>query len=387
MNISLKERYMTENKKGRIIALVANTTWNIYNFRLNLIEKFLSAGFKVIVVAPVDEYLIYKDKYPSVLHYNLQRLVRDGVNPLNDIRLFLELRRIYKEINPDVILHFTNKPNIYGSLAAKSLQLKSIAIITGLGYPFIHGGLLKRIVTSLYKISGRFNEKFIFENIEDRELFESLTIVTKQKSISIKGCGVNTQWYKPMENTKKRKKTVFTFIGRLLYDKGIREFVEAAKIVGKNRNDVEFLIVGEIDENNPATIDKKELIQWIEDEIIQYLGFVKDIREVIASSDCIVLPSYREAIARTITEGMAMGKPIITSQTAGCREAVQDGENGYLVEIKNSKALADTFLKFMSLLPEEKKLMGEIGRMKACNEFDDAIIADQINDIVYEVLK
>ncbi len=378
---------MKENKKGRTIALVANTTWNIYNFRLNLIEKFLGEGFKVIVVAPVDEYLIYKDKYPSVLHYNLQRLVRDGVNPLNDIRLFLELRSIYKEINPDVILHFTNKPNIYGSLAAKSLHLKSIAIITGLGYPFINGGLLKSIVTSLYKISGRYNEKFIFENIEDRELFEALNIITKQKSISIKGCGVNTQWYKPMGNTKERKKTVFTFIGRLLYDKGIREFVEAAKIVGEKRNDVEFLIVGEIDENNPATIDKKELIQWVEDEIIQYLGFVKDIREVIASSDCVVLPSYREAIARTITEGMAMGKPIITSQTAGCREAVADGENGYLVEIKNSKALADTFLKFMSLLPEEKKLMGELGRMKACNEFDDALIANQINDIVYQTLK
>ena len=157
MNIGLKERYMKENKKGRIIALVANTTWNIYNFRLNLIEKFLGEGFKVIVIAPVDEYLIYKDKYPSVLHYNLQRLVRDGINPLTDIRLFLELRRIYKEINPDVILHFTNKPNIYGSLAAKSLHLKSIAIITGLGYPFIHGGLLKSIVTTLYKISGRYN--------------------------------------------------------------------------------------------------------------------------------------------------------------------------------------------------------------------------------------
>jgi glycosyltransferase involved in cell wall biosynthesis len=377
---------MKENRKGRIIALVANTTWNIYNFRLNLIEKFLGEGFKVIVIAPVDEFLIYKDKYPSVLHYNLQHLVRDGVNPLNDIRLFLELRRIYKEINPSVILHFTNKPNIYGSLAAKSLHIKSIAIVTGLGYPFINGGLLKKIVTALYKISARFNEKFIFENIEDRELFEYLNITSKQKSVSIKGCGVNTQWYKPMENTKKRKKTVFTFVGRLLYDKGIREFVEAAKIVGKNRNDVKFIIVGEIDENNPATIDKEELIQWIEDESIKYLGFVKDIRKVIAFADCIVLPSYREAIARTITEGMAMGKPIITSQTAGCREAVADGENGYLVEIKNSKALADTFLKFMSLLPEEKKLMGELGRMKACKEFDDALIANQINDIVYQTL-
>jgi glycosyltransferase involved in cell wall biosynthesis len=190
-----------------------------------------------------------------------------------------------------------------------------------------------------------------------------------------------------MVQTNGKHKKVFTFVGRLLYDKGIREFVEAAKIVGENRNDVEFIIVGEIDENNPATIDKEELIQWIEDESIKYLGFVIDIRKVIASADCIVLPSYREAIARTITEGMAMGKPIITSQTAGCREAVADGENGYLVEIKNSKALADTFLKFMSLLPEKKKLMGEIGRMKARNEFDDALIANQINDIVYQILK
>jgi glycosyltransferase involved in cell wall biosynthesis len=301
--------------------------------------------------------------------------------------LFLELRRIYKVINPDIILHFTNKPNIYGSLAAKSLHLKSIAIITGLGYPFIHGGLLKSIVISLYKISGRFHEKFIFENIEDRELFESLNIISKQKSISIKGCGVNTQWYKPMENKKKRKKTVFTFIGRLLYDKGIREFVEAAKIVGEKRNDVEFLIVGEIDVNNPATIEKKELIRWIEEEIIQYLGFVRDTRQIIASSDCIVLPSYREAIARTITEGMAMGKPIITSQTAGCREAVEDGENGFLVEIRNSQALAGTFLKFMTLSEKERNLMGIKGRMKACNEFDDSMIAMQINDIVHEMLQ
>lgn len=378
---------MKENKKGGIIALVANTTWNIYNFRLNLIEKFLSEGFKVIVVAPVDEYLIYKDKYPAVLHYNLQKLERDGVNPFTDFRLFLELRSIYKKINPDMILHFTNKPNIYGTFAAKSLNIKSIAIITGLGYPFIHGGFLKCIVTSLFKISGSLNEKLIFENIEDRELFESLHIISQNKSISIKGCGVNTSWFKPSENNKKSAKTIFAFVGRLLYDKGIREFVEAASIVGTIRKDVEFLVVGEIDEKNPATIDKKELIQWVEGEMIQYLGFVKDIREIIASSDCIVLPSYREAIARTITEGMAMGKPIITSQTAGCREAVEDGENGFLVEIKNSQALAETFLKFISLSQEERNLMGEKGRIKACTEFDDTIIADQIYGIVHGILK
>jgi glycosyltransferase involved in cell wall biosynthesis len=372
---------------GKKIALVANTTWNIYNFRLNLIDKFISEGYQVIVIAPVDEYINYLEKYPTVIHFDLKSLERDGTNPIKDAILCLELIKKYREIKPDIILHFTNKPNIYGSIAAKINNITAISVITGLGYPFIHGGLIKYIITFLYKISGKYNSKFIFENIEDRELFETLKIVKKYNSISIKGCGVNTEWFKPQINNDKNNKIIFTFIGRLLYDKGIREFVEAAKEVKQKRADVSFWIVGEIDKENPATIDKNELIRWVEEDIVQYHGFVKDIRPIISKSDCIVLPSYREAIARTITEGMSMGKPIITSQTAGCREAVEHGVNGFLVEIKNAKQLADTFFDFLNLDEVQRENMGQAGRLKAYEEFDDAKIADQINDIVYEILK
>ena len=241
--------------------------------------------------------------------------------------------------------------------------IKSVGVIRN----FHLAQIFHRIFSDLYILTTS-NQKILPKEESDLSSFKSIELIN-----TIDYRTIIQRLYSKNKNTH--------------YPESVKQNKLIQWIIKANESLPFNLLVGEIDENNPATIDKKELIQWVEDEIIQYLGFVKDIREVIASSDCIVLPSYREAIARTITEGMAMGKPIITSQTAGCREAVEDGENGYLVEIKNSKALADTFLKFLSLLPEEKKLMGEIGRIKACNEFDDAIIASQINDIVYEILK
>jgi glycosyltransferase involved in cell wall biosynthesis len=370
----------------KTIALVANSTWNIYNFRLNLIDKFIAEGMDVVVIAPVDEYLTYKEKYPKVRHYGLRFLDRDSTNPVRDILLLLELVRKYKKIKPDVLLHFTNKPNIYGGIAAKLVGIKSIAVVTGLGYAFINKGFVRAAMTWLYKFSARFHHMFIFENIEDRELFQDLVIVTKDKSISVKGCGVNIDYFHPYPNGRIKEKTIFTFIGRLLYDKGIREFVEAARQLKQVRKDVEFWIVGELDAENPATIDKDDLIKWVEEDIIYYHGFVKDVRPIIANSDCIVLPSYREAIPRTITEGMAMGKPVITTDTAGCREAVEQGANGYLVKIKDENDLLLAFNAFINLSYQEKELMGSIGRAKAMREFDDKKISEDIFRLIDKVL-
>ena len=154
----------------------------------------------VVVIAPVDEYITYKEKYPSVRHYNLRLLDRDSTNPIKDILLVLELVRRYKQIKPDIILHFTNKPNIYGGIAAKITGSKSIAVVTGLGYAFINKGYVRKVMTWLYQFSSRFHQKFIFENIEDRELFEKLNIVGGEKAISVKGCGVDTTWYHPYPN-------------------------------------------------------------------------------------------------------------------------------------------------------------------------------------------
>lgn len=368
------------------IALVANSTWNIYNFRLNVIDKLLAEGHDVVVIAPIDEYVEYKEQYPKVVHINLRTLDRDSTNPFKDLLLIAELIRKYKKMKPDLILHYTNKPNIFGGIASKIARIPSIAMVTGLGYAFIHNGWIKKITTSLYKFTAPFHKKFIFENIEDRELFESLGITKKNQGVSIKGCGVNTTYYHPYPNGQliPGEKVNFTFIGRLLYDKGIGEFVEAAKIIKKKYPNVSFSIVGELDPDNPATVDKEDLVGWTANDIVRYYGFQKDVRPFIAKSDCIVLPSYREAIPRTITEGMAMAKPVITTDTAGCREAVDIGINGYLAEVKSTSSLRKVFEQFIHLSPEKRHKMGDAGREKAVREFDDRKIA---NDIYIEIAK
>ena len=340
----------------------------------------------VVVIAPVDEYITYKEKYPSVRHYNLRLLDRDSTNPIKDILLVLELVRRYKQIKPDIILHFTNKPNIYGGIAAKITGSKSIAVVTGLGYAFINKGYVRKVMTWLYQFSSRFHQKFIFENIEDRELFAQFGIVSGDKAISVKGCGVDTTWYHPYPNGQLKGKTIFTFIGRLLYDKGIREFVEAARLIKKQRKDVEFWIVGELDAENPATIDKDDLVRWVEEDVVYYHGFIKDVRNIIAESDCIVLPSYREGLPRIVIEGMSMAKPVITTKTAGCSETVDDGINGYLVKLKDVNSLVQTFENFLEISYLDQKKMGEAGRLKAVNEFDDKKIADQIAEIINRIL-
>jgi len=370
---------------GIKICLVANSTWNIYNFRQNVIHKLLAEGHQVIVVAPVDEYLEYKEKYPEIQHYSIRSLDRDSTNPFKDLLLIAELTRRYRKIKPDLILHYTNKPNIFGAVAARRRKVPSIAMVTGLGYPFIKGGWIKNLTSFLYKHTSRFHDKFIFENIADRELFEEKNIIKKGQGISIKGCGVDLDFYKP-RGPKKNKDIVFTFIGRLLYDKGIREFVEAAEIVKTKHPEIKFWVVGELDPDNPATLEKDQLANWVNNKIIEYHGFQKDVRNIIHQSSCIVLPSYREAIPRTITEGMSMAKPVITTDVAGCREAVDINENGYLVEVKNSQSLANGFLKFMKLSESEREEMGQKGREKVLEEFDDKKIAIAIYDEIKEVL-
>jgi len=370
------------------ITLVANSTWNIYNFRLNVIDKLLAEGHEVSVIAPIDEYIEYKEKYPTVKHHNLRTMDRDSTNPLKDLVLIVELTRKYRKIKPDLILHYTNKPNIFGGIAARLAGIPSFAMVTGLGYAFIHDGWIQNVTIKLYRYTSRFHKKFIFENIEDRELFDKLGITKKDQAISIKGCGVDTDYYSPWPNGKLKpaEEIVFTFIGRLLYDKGIREYVEAAKLIRKSYPKVRFWIVGELDPENPATVDNEDLNKWVENDIVIYHGFKRDVRDFISKSDCIVLPSYREAIPRTITEGMSMGKAVITTDVAGCREAVDVGVNGYLADVRSITSLTNTMKSYINLSAQARHDMGDAGRKKALEEFDDKKIADHIYAEVQKLL-
>lgn len=367
---------------NKCIAIVANSTWNIYNFRLNIIKKLIEEGWSVVVIAPLDEYIHYKESFPSVKHIPLKQLVRDGMNPWKDIRLVMELRSIYKRVKPDIILHYTHKPNIFGGLAAKLSGNKSMAVITGLGYPFLNKGLSRTATSFLYKMTAGSHSKFIFENDDDRQLFVDRGLIDESKSISVNGCGVDTALFAPHPNGIKKKKTIFTFIGRLLYDKGIVEFVEAAKRIKKEYHDTEFWVLGELDDSNPSMVKKSDLLAWIESEVIIYHGFLKDIRPRVAQSDCIVLPSYREGMPRIVLEGMSMSKPIITTNTAGCRQTVEAGVTGYLVEVGDSDDLSAKMRAFLNLSYEEAHAMGAAGRERAITHFNDKKIAEDLLQIV-----
>lgn len=364
------------------IALVANTTWNIANFRKNIMEALHNEGFEVLVVSPVDEYLDEILQYEYVKHVPIKHLSRKGINPFQDLRLLFELSRIYKKEKIDLTIHYTIKPNIYGSLASRRNSIPTISAITGLGYTFIHNGLINKISKTLYRLALQYNEKVIFENHDDRILFIKAGLITQDQGISVKGCGINTQHFRPMPRKLEQEQVVFTFIGRLLYDKGIKEFVEAAKKVKVAHPEVAFWVLGDIDKDNPAAIKQQELDNWINDEVIVYKGFVRDVRTLIRESDCVVLPSYREAIPRAIQEGMAMGKPVISTDVAGCREAIEEGKNGYLVPIRDANALADAMLKFMALSEAAQENMGQYGRQKVLKEFDDRIIAQHFVDTI-----
>ena len=370
------------SKPTKKIAIVANTTWNIYNFRMNVIRKLVEEGYEVTVVAPVDEYIKYKEKFPEVRHVGLRFLSRDSKNPFKDLLLVEELRRKYKRGDFSLILHYTHKPNIYGTLAAKMNGIPCISVVTGLGYSFINKGYINSITRWLYRMTQPFSKEIVFENQDDLTFFRRLKIVDKDKGVAIKGCGVDLSFFQPSSNGIYEHKTILTFVGRLLKDKGIIEFVEAGKLLKKKYPNVELWVIGELDGNNPSTIESDLLVEWINNKDIVYHGFVKDIRKLIKKSNCVILPSYREGMPRIVLEGVAMGKPIITTNVPGCRETVDDNITGYLVPAKDVQGLHEGMEKFMKLDIKEQREMGARGREKAELEFGEYKIADEIYEIV-----
>lgn len=367
------------------ILIVANTTWNIYKFRLNVIERLMASNNTVYVAAPLDEYISYKEKYPKVTHIGLKNLQRDHSHPIKDIKTIWELKKIYRKVKPDVVLLYTHKAILYGGLAAYFTKIKTIGVVTGLGYAFLHEGWVNKMTRFLYKRVKRVHKKLVFENEDDMNLFIDLKLVKREKAAYVNGCGVDTNTYLPVEGGESQDKTIFTFIGRLLKDKGIVEYVEAARQTIKKYPDVEFRVIGELDEGNPSMISKQSLLGWIDEGLINYMGFIDDVRPLMAESNCIVLPSYREGMPRIILEGLSMAKPVITTDVAGCRQTVNDGKNGFLVEAKNIDSLFSGIESFLKLSKKEQLEMGQKGRELALKHFNSEKISKELYQIISQV--
>lgn len=356
------------------IFFTANVLWDIYIFRGGVIKALVNEGHDVTVVAPYETRVdMEKELGVKVINISLNKR---GMNPIEDLKLLRELYKIYKQEKPDIIFHYTIKANIYGTLAARLAKIKSVAILTGLGYAFVTNSIVSKIAKLLYKISLPFAEEVCVLNEDDKNLLVSENIIKPEKVFILPGEGVNTDKFIPMEKTVENNKTIFLMIARAFFDKGVKEYVEAARNIKVFDSNTEFQFLGALGGNSVAGIDEEQMKSFVDEGIINYLGTVNDVRKVIKNADCIVLPSYREGISRTLLEGASMEKPLIASNVTGCREIVLDNVSGFLAEPKNSLDLTEKIKKFLALSEGERKSFGKAGRKHIIDNFDEKIVID-----------
>lgn len=373
---------------SKTIAIVINTSWNIYNFRLGLLNALKEDGYKVVCIAPNDSYS--KKLEALGFEYHDIQINNMGTNPIEDLKLIVSLYSLYKKVSPDIILHYTIKPNIYGSIAANMLNIPTISNISGLGTVFLNKKVSSRIAQFLYKVALKVPKRVFFQNRDDQELFIKLGLVDQTKTDLLPGSGIDTKKFKPLEIEKEDESVVkFLFIGRLVKDKGIEEYVDAAKILNtkeyESSQKSEFHILGAYYPGNPTAITEDEMQFWEEEGYVKYIGTSDDVRSVIAQYDCIVLPSYREGLSRVLLEAASMAKPLIATDVPGCRDVVEDGVNGYLCRVKDSQSLAEQMGKMLGLSYQKREVFGHYGREKVIQEFDEMIVIEKYKSAIREL--
>lgn len=358
----------TANGTGRsnAILLSANSMWNIINFRGRLIEALIEAGYPIHIAAPGAD-----SKWARARGVEATDIVidRSGLNPFTDATLWFDYLRLFRRTKPDLFLGFTAKPNIYGSLAARMTGVTSLPNVSGLGTAFIGEGLLSRFVALLYRLAFRRCPIVFFQNPDDRELFVSKMIVRPDQARLLPGSGIDLAHFAPEPMPPRDDEPTFLFIGRLLGDKGVREFVDAARQVRSERPRWRFQLLGDVDPGNRTGISSSEVQRWEREGVVELLGHVEDIMPFIGKATAVVLPSYREGLPRSLLEGAAMARPLIASDVPGNRQLVEHGVNGLLCEVRDARSLAEAMMQLGSMDPEQRAQMGRAGRLKVEREY------------------
>jgi len=369
----------------RSIVLTANTSWYLYNFRKNTIISLIEQGYKTIAIAPEDEYSKKLSELGcQFIHIDIDQ---GGTNPIRDLKTLFIFQLIYRKYSIDVVLNFTPKNNIYSTLAASFNGIKSINNIAGLGILFINESATSKIARFLYKISQPKASRLFFQNEDDRKLFLEKKITTTVETERLPGSGVDLSRFvvspAPDDGTVR-----FLLIARMLYDKGIGQYVEAARsLKAKYGHNVELCLLGFLDVNNPSAVSKQDMKSWVDEGIVNYLGTSDNVEAEIEKVDCMVLPSYyREGVPKSLLEAGAMGKPIVTTDNVGCRETVGDGINGFLCEPRSSESLIEKLELIINMTHQERLAMGEESRIKIENEFDEQIVINKYLAAIQECL-
>lgn len=345
------------------VLIIANCASGLYDFREDLIRKLIMLNQKVYTLIPADEYV---EELTSLGCKIIDTPVdRRGMNPVKDLKLLLKYNKIINEIKPDLVITYTIKPNVYGGLICRIKRIPYAINITGLGTTFQNDGMLKKIVTAMYKVSSKKAKVVFFENIENLEVFVNLGIVKKENTQLLNGAGVNLDKFSFKEYPENSKTIKFLFMGRVMAEKGVNELFDAMEKLYKNGYDFQLDVLGNYEEDYEKIINKYENDGWL-----KYHGYQNDVRPFIEKAHCFVLPSWHEGMANTNLECGAMGRPIITSNIHGCLEAVIDGKTGYLVEKKNANDLYEKIKRFIELPYDEKVKMGQASHDHIAEVFD-----------------
>jgi len=358
------------------ILIISRCSWTLYNFRLGIMRALKDKGVKVIGAGASGDGFEQRVRDAGFVFIDLP-INKKSINPLSDIYLFFKLFVLFKKEKPDIVHLFTIKPVIYGNFAAKWAGVpKIIVTITGLGHAFLTDkGWLRATVQRLYKNALKHCQTVFFQNNDDRTLFIQNGLVSSEKTALVPGSGVNTTQFSPRNASSCQNKNTINFLMfcRLLREKGVYEYVEAAKRIKEKHPEVTFTLLGGRDIRNPSVVPETDILDWEKSGIIQCLDEVVDVRDHIAQANVVVLPSYREGTPRSLLEAAAMGKALITTDAVGCREVVDDGINGFLVPVRDSQALAAAMAKFVNDV-QLCQAMGLAGRKKICAEFDERIV-------------
>ena len=366
------------------ICFSANTSWYLYNFRRDTIIELIKRGYRVFCIAPEDGYSRRLVNEFGVTFIPLA-MDNSGNNPLKDVHTAWRFFRIYRQYKPIVVFHFTIKNNIYGTLAAKALGIPAVNNVSGLGTAFIHSGWVGRIVRGLYRISQPFAYRVFCQNSEDQALLIDHKLVRADRLKLLPGSGVDLERFKPIEQPTVSDHFRFLYVGRMLGDKGLRELVTAFAIVKSQGIKADLRLVGFADAKNKSAITRQELHSWQEQHEVEWLGSSDAIEDVLAQADCVVLPSYREGLPRSLLEACAMALPVIATDVPGCRSVVSHYQNGILCQPKDPASLAEAMVAMANLPGQVRSEMGRCGRNLVSKCFSQTLVVQAYLDVVEQL--
>lgn len=376
----------TAEARPRVLFLVAND-WYFYCHRLRLAQHIAAAGYEVHVATPPGRFCEAIEA-AGLIHHPI-RMDRQGRNPFKDLGTIQNLVTLYREVDPLLVHHVALKPIVYGSIAAKITKVPAVVnAMPGMGYVFLSKQLLSRLIRPGIKTAFRVlvnaaNSRVILQNPDDLEKWTSWRVMRRDRIVIIRGSGVDTGAFQP--NPEPPGPPLVVLPARLLYDKGVGEYVEAARALKAKGIQARFALVGEGDPGNPASVPPEHLKQWQAEGVVELFGWRDDMAAVLAQAHIVCLPSYGEGLPKALLEAAACGKPIVATDVPGCREIVRDGDNGLLVEVRKSAPLAGALERLITD-PALRASMGARGRQRALQEFSAEAVAAETLKLYADLL-